>query len=104
MLADFGCRYVLVGHSERRSFLCGNGCHCCCQVCCGTTSWIKSYAVVGETLVEREAGVTHDVITRQLDAMLAVSGSAAFAHAVVAYNHVRPLVQGKRRHQRKRKM
>jgi triosephosphate isomerase len=43
---------------------------------------------VGETLAEREAGITGEVVTRQLDEVLAGNGSAAFARAVVAYEPV----------------
>jgi triosephosphate isomerase len=43
---------------------------------------------VGESLAEREAGVTGEVVTRQIDAVLALSGVAAFSRAVVAYEPV----------------
>ena len=53
--------------------------------------WLKAegdQVEVGETLVEREAGITADVVTRQLDAVLAVSGVASLANAVIAYEPV----------------
>ena len=50
---------------------------------------------VGETLEERERGVTEEVVGRQLDAVLAVAGIAAFARAVVAYDPVWAIGTGK---------
>jgi triosephosphate isomerase len=95
MLADFGCRYVLVGHSERRSFFAETDVIVAAKFAAAQRAGLIPILCVGETLVEREAGVTHDVITRQLDAVLAVSGSAAFAHAVVAYEPVWAIGTGK---------
>lgn len=95
MLADFGCRYVLVGHSERRSFFAETGVIVAAKFAAAQRAGLIPILCVGETLVEREAGITHEVITRQLDAVLAVNGSTAFAHAVVAYEPVWAIGTGK---------
>ncbi|MDO8314614.1 MAG: triose-phosphate isomerase [Rugosibacter sp.] len=95
MLDDFGCRYVLVGHSERRSFFAETDAIVAAKFAAAQRAGLIPILCVGETLVEREAGVTHDVITRQLDAVLAVNGSEAFARAVVAYEPVWAIGTGK---------
>lgn len=88
MLADFGCRYVLVGHSERRSFYGDTDVVVAAKFCAAQKSGLVPVLCVGETLDEREAGVTGAVVTRQLDAVLSVAGVGAFAKAVVAYEPV----------------
>jgi len=88
MLTDFACRYVLVGHSERRSFYGDTDAIVAAKFVAAQKSGLVPILCVGETLAEREAGVTGDVVTRQIDAVLAVAGIAAFADAVVAYEPV----------------
>lgn len=95
MLIDFGCRYVLVGHSERRSFFAETDAIVAAKFAAAQRVGLIPILCVGETLVERGSGVTHEVIARQLDAVLAVSGSAAFANAVVAYEPVWAIGTGK---------
>lgn len=95
MLTDFDCRYVLVGHSERRSFLAETDAIVAAKFAAAQRAGLIPILCVGETLVEREAGITYDVITRQLDTVLTVNGSAAFAHAVVAYEPVWAIGTGK---------
>ena len=88
MLADFGCRYVLVGHSERRSFYGDTDAVVAAKFAAALKAGITPVLCVGESLGEREAGVTLDVVTRQIDAVLSSSGVAAFSRAVVAYEPV----------------
>jgi len=88
MLADFGCRYVLVGHSERRSFFGDTDAVVAAKFAAALKAGLTPVLCVGESLAEREAGVTGEVVTRQIDAVLAVSGVAAFSRAVVAYEPV----------------
>lgn len=88
MLADFGCRYVLVGHSERRSFYGDTDAVVAAKFAAALKVGLVPVLCVGETLEEREAGITGAVVTRQLDAVLAGSGVASFARAVVAYEPV----------------
>ena len=88
MLTDFGCRYVLVGHSERRS-ICGETDE---QVAAKFQAAQRHNLVpvlcVGESLEEREAGETEKVVARQIDAVLKVAGADAFNRAVIAYEPV----------------
>ena len=88
MLMDFGCRYVLVGHSERRSFYGDTDAVVAAKFDAACKAGLVPILCVGESLAEREAGTTLQVVTRQLDAVLAKSGVAALAAAVVAYEPV----------------
>ncbi|MDP2810380.1 MAG: triose-phosphate isomerase [Rhodocyclaceae bacterium] len=88
MLDDFGCRYVIVGHSERRSFYGDTDAVVAAKVAAALKAGLTPILCVGETLAEREAGITTDVVTRQLDAVIAVSGVASLARAVIAYEPV----------------
>lgn len=88
MLADFGCRYVIVGHSERRSFFGESDAVTAAKFLAARRTGLIPVLCVGETLAEREAGITEKVVMRQIDAVLSTSGIAAFADAVVAYEPV----------------
>ena len=88
MLRDVGCRYVLVGHSERRQLFGEHDALVARKFVAAQANGLIPVLCVGETLEEREAGRTGEVVSRQLDAVLAVSGIAAFARAVVAYEPV----------------
>ena len=88
MLRDVGCRYVLVGHSERRQLFGEHDALVARKFVAAQAHGLTPVLCVGETLEEREAGRTGEVVSRQLDAVLAVSGIAAFARAVVAYEPV----------------
>src|SRR5262249_58512958 len=70
MLADLGCRYVIVGHSERRSVFGESDELVALNVAAALKHKLTPILCVGETLAEREAGVTEAVVTRQLDAVL----------------------------------
>lgn len=88
MLADFACRFVLVGHSERRSFFGDTDAVVAAKFAAALLAGLTPVLCVGETLAEREAGITGEVVTRQIEAVLAGSGVDAFASAVVAYEPV----------------
>jgi triosephosphate isomerase len=88
MLADFGCRYVLVGHSERRSFFGDTDATVAAKFAAALRAGLTPVLCVGESLAEREGGITTEVVTRQIDAVLADTGIAAFTRAVVAYEPV----------------
>ena len=88
MLADFACRYVLVGHSERRSFFGDTDSVVAAKFVAAQKAGLVPILCVGESLAEREAGVTGDVVTRQIDAVLAMCGIAGFARAIIAYEPV----------------
>jgi triosephosphate isomerase len=94
MLRDFGCQFVIVGHSERRSLhgetdaiVAGKAMR---ALACGLTPIV----CVGETLEEREAGHTDSVVSRQLKAVLDVLGQQ-LGEIVVAYEPVWAIGTGK---------
>ncbi|MFO1408712.1 MAG: triose-phosphate isomerase [Steroidobacteraceae bacterium] len=88
MLKDVGCRYALVGHSERRQLYGESDALVARKFVAAQAQGLVPVLCVGETLDEREAGRTAEVVARQLDAVLAVSGAGALARAVVAYEPV----------------
>ena len=88
MLAELGCRYVIVGHSERRALYGEDDACVARKFAAAQTNGLTPILCVGETLEQREAGQTEAVLGRQLGAVLAASGIAAFARAVIAYEPV----------------
>jgi triosephosphate isomerase len=95
MLTDFACRYVILGHSERRAYhgesdeLVGR------KAVRALSHGLIPIVCVGETLEEREAGQTETVVGRQLDAVLAAIGAAGLANLVIAYEPVWAIGTGK---------
>lgn len=95
MLADFGCRYVIVGHSERRGVFGEADEVVAAKFEAALKAGLTPILCVGETLAEREAGVMEKVVARQLDAVVTRSGVKALAKAVVAYEPVWAIGTGK---------
>jgi triosephosphate isomerase (TIM) len=81
MLAEFGCRYVIVGHSERRQLFGETDAQVAAKFAAASKAGLTPILCVGETLAERDAGRTTEVVARQL-------GAVAFAGGVVAYEPV----------------
>ena len=88
MLKDFGCTYVIVGHSERRTLYGESDQVVASKFAAARKVGLKPILCVGETLEERERGVTEAVVGRQLKAVLDLEGIASFADAVIAYEPV----------------
>jgi triosephosphate isomerase len=88
MLCEFGCRYVLVGHSERRGLYGETDAVVAAKFEAAQRVGLVPVLCVGETLAEREAGMTGAVVARQVSAILDRLGVAAMASAVVAYEPV----------------
>ena len=88
MLADIGCRYVLVGHSERRQYHGETDAVVAGKFVAAQAAGLLPVLCVGELLEHRDAGETEAVVGAQLDAVIARAGIAAFAGAVVAYEPV----------------
>jgi triosephosphate isomerase len=88
MLRDVGCRYAIVGHSERRHIFGESDALVARKFVAAQGAGLVPVLCVGETLDERESGRTNDVVARQMDAVLSVSGVRAFARAIVAYEPV----------------
>ena len=88
MLLDFHCAYVIVGHSERRTLYGETDELVARKFAAARKVGIKPILCVGETLDEREQGVTEAVVGRQLKAVLDLEGVGAFSDAVIAYEPV----------------
>jgi triosephosphate isomerase len=95
MLKDYGCAYVIVGHSERRT-LYGEGDALVAEKFGAVrAAGLMPILCVGETLAEREANRTEQVVARSLDAVLDKHGIAALRDAVIAYEPVWAIGTGK---------
>ena len=95
MLQDFGCTHVIVGHSERRSLYGESDDLVAKKYSVAQAAGMIPILCVGELLAEREAGVTEQVIARQLDAVISAAGVASLAKAIVAYEPVWAIGTGK---------
>lgn len=95
MIRELGCRYVIVGHSERRHIYAESDAMVAEKFARVRESSLVPILCVGETLEERESGLTESVISRQLDAVLEHSGVEGFGHAVIAYEPVWAIGTGK---------
>ena len=94
MLKDLGCRYVIVGHSERRQFHCETDALVAEKTRAALASGLTPIVCVGETLTEREAGRTEEVVKRQLAAVIRANGHC-ISEIVVAYEPVWAIGTGK---------
>jgi len=88
MLRELGCRYVLVGHSERRHLYGERDAQVAAKFGAAQRVGLVPVLCVGETLEEREQGATEEVVGRQLQAVIAAAGVGALADAVIAYEPV----------------
>jgi triosephosphate isomerase len=95
MLKEFNCKYAIIGHSERRS-LYGESDELIAQrFAMAVQKGITPLFCIGESLEERESGVTEQVVSRQLDAVIATQGIQAIASCVIAYEPVWAIGTGK---------
>jgi triosephosphate isomerase len=94
MLLDFGCSYVIVGHSERRSYHAESDEFIAQKAHRALASGLTPIVCVGETLKEREQGATDAVVARQLAPVLNVVGGQ-MASVVIAYEPVWAIGTGK---------
>lgn len=95
MLLEFGCKYVILGHSERRGIYHESDETVALKFEAAIKAGLTPILCVGETLDEREAEVTEEVVARQLDVVIARSGVKALQKAVVAYEPVWAIGTGK---------
>ncbi|WP_310446281.1 triose-phosphate isomerase [Thiobacillus sp.] len=95
MLLDFGCQYVIVGHSERRSLYGESDELVASKYVAAQAAGLTPILCVGESLDERESGVTEAVVARQLDAVIKLAGVGSLANAIVAYEPVWAIGTGK---------
>ncbi len=95
MLKDFGCRYAIVGHSERRAIYGEADEATARKFAAARSNGLKPILCVGETLAEREQGITEAVVGRQLDAVIALESVTALVDGVIAYEPVWAIGTGK---------
>ena len=95
MLQDVGCRYVIVGHSERRSYHGETNNIVALKTRAALASGLTPIVCVGETLAERDAGQTEHMVCEQLDAVLDTIVAGDLAKLVVAYEPVWAIGTGK---------
>lgn len=95
MLNDFGCKYVIIGHSERRAIYGEDDALVAQKFAAVRAAGMVPILCVGETLEERESGVTETVVARQIDAVIDAEGIDALADAVIAYEPVWAIGTGK---------
>jgi len=88
MLAEFACRYVIIGHSERRAYHREDSALVAKKALAVLAEGMTPIVCVGETLEQREAGETVQVVGAQLDAVLEVLDAAAVEKIVVAYEPI----------------
>ena len=95
MLVEAGCSWVIIGHSERRQYFGETDGLVAEKVAAALRCGLLPIACVGETLAEREAGRTLEVVERQIHACLAVMGAAVDRAMAVAYEPVWAIGTGK---------
>jgi len=95
MLAEFGCRYVIVGHSERRSLFGESDQLVAEKAATVLQGGLTPIVCVGESLEERDRDVTEAVVSKQLDAVIESIGISGLAQSVVAYEPVWAIGTGK---------
>lgn len=88
MLREVGCRYVILGHSERRQYHAESDGLVAAKFKAVQAAGLTPILCVGETLAQRDAGDTDALVSAQLGAVIDAAGVDAFAHAVVAYEPV----------------
>ena len=95
MLTDFGCRYVIVGHSERRALYGEDNYIVALKFKAAQAGGLIPILCVGETLDQREAAITEQVVAEQLDAIIELAGISSLARSVLAYEPVWAIGTGK---------
>ena len=88
MLRDFGCEYVILGHSERATAYCESDENIAQKFMTAKKNGLTPILCVGETLIEREAGVMEMVVGKQLDTIIKLYGAEAFADAIISYEPI----------------
>jgi triosephosphate isomerase len=95
MLADAGCKYVIVGHSERRAIYGESDQDVAEKFKVAQAGGLIPILCVGETLEERESNNTESVVARQIQAVIDLVGIEKFDQAVIAYEPVWAIGTGK---------
>lgn len=88
MLLDFGASYVIIGHSERATAYCESDENIASKFAQAKTHGLTPILCVGETLIEREAGVMEMVVAKQIDTIINTYGASVFANTVISYEPI----------------
>ncbi len=88
MLIDFGAQYVIVGHSERSTAYCESDENIAEKFMLAKQHGLTPILCVGETLLEREAGVMERVVGKQLETIIQRFGGCAFANTIISYEPI----------------
>jgi triosephosphate isomerase (TIM) len=88
MLRDFGCQYVILGHSERSTAYCESDENIAQKFVTAKKHGLTPILCVGETLLEREAGVMEMVVDKQLETIIRQHGGEAFQDAIISYEPI----------------
>jgi triosephosphate isomerase len=95
MLMDYGCKYVIIGHSERRTYHAESDDAVAQKFAAARKAGLVPIFCIGETLEEREQGITEDVVARQIDAVVNACGIEMLGEGVIAYEPVWAIGTGK---------
>jgi triosephosphate isomerase len=95
MLREFDCRYVLVGHSERRQIFGEDDATVALKAAAVLAAGMTPIVCIGETLAERERGVTEEVVGRQLGVVADRIGAVGLKASILAYEPVWAIGTGK---------
>lgn len=88
MLCDFGVKYVILGHSERSTAYCESDVNIAEKFMMAKRHGLIPILCVGETLIEREAGVMDLVVGKQLDTIISMFGAGVFAGTIISYEPI----------------
>jgi triosephosphate isomerase len=95
MLAELGCKYVIIGHSERRAYHGETDTSVAQKTVRALQTGLTPIVCVGETLAEREGGLTNTIVGQQVDAVLEALGAGDLEKLVIAYEPVWAIGTGK---------
>lgn len=95
MLSDFGCKYVIIGHSERRTYHAESDALVAEKFEAARQAGLIPLFCIGETLEEREQGITEAVVARQVKAVTDRCGVSMLGEGVIAYEPVWAIGTGK---------
>lgn len=95
MLADYACEFVIIGHSERRTYHVESDQLVAEKFTAARKAGLTPIFCIGETLQEREDGITEQVVARQIDAVIDHCGVAMLGEGVIAYEPVWAIGTGK---------
>ena len=88
MLRDFGSEYVILGHSERATAYCESDENIAQKFMMAKKHGLTPILCVGETLIEREAGVMELKVGKQLDTIIDLYGASVFDDAIISYEPI----------------